>query len=97
MSLPKTVEAGSAFSIQSTGSGKATLYIVGLGQVLKRDVQLGETRLSFLLDRSTMPATTWSFLPETRPQRTAHSMLCLQQACEPELSREAFSSSGRPA
>ncbi len=41
--LPKSVEAGSAFSIQSTGSGKATLYIVGLGQVLKRDVQLGET------------------------------------------------------
>lgn len=44
---PKTVEAGKAFSIQSTGSGKATLYIVGLGQVLKRDVQLGET-VSFL-------------------------------------------------
>src|ERR1700679_2703899 len=42
MSLPTTVESGSAFSIRSTGSGKATLYIVGLGQVLKRDVQLGE-------------------------------------------------------
>jgi hypothetical protein len=43
MILPKTVEAGSAFSIQSSGSGKATLYIVGPGQVLKRDVQMGET------------------------------------------------------
>ena len=43
MSLPKTVEAGKAFSIQSTGSGTATLYIIGLGQVLKRDVQLGGT------------------------------------------------------
>jgi hypothetical protein len=43
MTLPKTVEAGTAFSIQSNGSGKAALYIVGLGQVLKRDVQLGET------------------------------------------------------
>ncbi|MGB6689210.1 MAG: hypothetical protein WBE76_15350 [Terracidiphilus sp.] len=43
ITVPKTVEAGSAFSIQSTGSGKATLYIVGLGQVLKRDVNLGET------------------------------------------------------
>lgn len=42
MSLPRTVEAGNAFSIQSTGSGKAVLYIVGLGQVLRRDVQLGE-------------------------------------------------------
>jgi hypothetical protein len=43
MNLPKQVEAGSAFSIQTTGSGKANLYIVGLGQVLRRDVQLGDT------------------------------------------------------
>ena len=43
MSLPKQVQAGSTFSIQTTGSGKAVLYIVGLGQVLRRDVQLGET------------------------------------------------------
>jgi hypothetical protein len=47
MRLPTTVEAGSAFSIQSAGNGQATLYIVGLGQVLKRDVQLGESA-SFL-------------------------------------------------
>jgi hypothetical protein len=40
--VPRTIEAGAPFSIQSSGSGKATLYIVGLGQVLKRDVQLGE-------------------------------------------------------
>jgi hypothetical protein len=40
--LPKTVEAGSAFSIVTTGTGKSTLYIVGPDQVLKRDVQLGE-------------------------------------------------------
>ena len=43
LTLPKTVEAGSAFSIQCTGSGKAVLYIVGLGQALKRDVELGGT------------------------------------------------------
>ncbi len=42
LSLPKTVEAGSAFSIQTGGSGKALLYVVGLGQVVKRDIQLGE-------------------------------------------------------
>jgi hypothetical protein len=42
MSLPKTVEAGSAFSIQTSGSGKAVLYIVGPAQVLKHDVQLGQ-------------------------------------------------------
>ena len=43
MSLPKTVEAGNAFSIQSAGNGKAVLYIVGPGQALKKDLQLGET------------------------------------------------------
>ena len=43
LSLPRTIEAGSAFSIRSTGSGKATLYIVGPGQVLRRNTQLGET------------------------------------------------------
>ncbi|HTF67319.1 MAG TPA: hypothetical protein VK638_32030 [Edaphobacter sp.] len=43
MSVPKQVEAGSAFSIQTTGSGKAVLYIVGFGQVLRQEVQLGES------------------------------------------------------
>lgn len=43
MTVPKSVTAGEAFSIQSAGSGMATLYIIGPGQVLKRDVQLGET------------------------------------------------------
>jgi hypothetical protein len=40
--LPKTVKAGTAFSIPSSGSGKAVLYVVGPAQVLRRDVQLGE-------------------------------------------------------
>ena len=43
LELPKTMVAGSAFSIPTTGSGKGTLFIVGLGQALKRDVQLGQT------------------------------------------------------
>ncbi len=42
LNLPKTVKAGSAFSIPTAGSGKGSLYIVGLGQVLKCDVQLGQ-------------------------------------------------------
>lgn len=42
LQLPKAVEAGSAFTIQTSGSGKAVLYIVGPAQVLRRDVQLGE-------------------------------------------------------
>jgi hypothetical protein len=43
MSLPKTIEAGNSFSIQIPGSGKAALFIVGTGQALKRDVELGQT------------------------------------------------------
>jgi hypothetical protein len=43
LKVPQQIEAGSAFSIQSSGDGKGTLYIVGPGQVIKRDVQLGET------------------------------------------------------
>lgn len=45
--LPKSVEAGSAFSIQGDGSGNAVLYIVGPGQVLRRDVQLGTSTYFF--------------------------------------------------
>jgi len=45
LGLPKTVKAGSAFTIQSSGSGNATLYIVGFGEALKRSVQLGEAQI----------------------------------------------------
>lgn len=43
LTVPKTVEAGAAFTIESSGSGQSTLYIVGLEQAIKRDVQLGGT------------------------------------------------------
>lgn len=42
MTLPRQVVAGSTFSIPTTGSGKAILYIVGLGQVLRQEVELGQ-------------------------------------------------------
>jgi hypothetical protein len=42
MVLPKVIEAGAAFSVQISGSGNATLYIIGPAQVLKREVRLGE-------------------------------------------------------
>jgi hypothetical protein len=45
LKLPKNVEAGNAFSIQSSGRGTAVLYIVGPAQVLRRNVQLGEATL----------------------------------------------------
>jgi hypothetical protein len=41
LTVPKTVDAGSSFSIESSGSGQATLYIVGLGGVVQREVQTG--------------------------------------------------------
>lgn len=43
LTVPKTVEAGSAVSIGSNGSGQGVLYIVGTGDVLRRNVQLGTT------------------------------------------------------
>lgn len=41
INVPKNVQAGSAFSIETSGSGQATLYIVGMGQAIKRELQLG--------------------------------------------------------
>ncbi|MGB9032176.1 MAG: hypothetical protein WCC27_18780 [Acidobacteriaceae bacterium] len=42
MTLPPSVVAGSAFAIPTSGSGSAELFIVGSGQSLRREVQLGE-------------------------------------------------------
>ncbi|MGE5206854.1 MAG: hypothetical protein ACM3PW_14655, partial [Chlamydiota bacterium] len=42
LQLPATVSAGSGFSIPTTGSGSATLYLVGPGYAAKRQVQLGQ-------------------------------------------------------
>lgn len=42
LTVPPRVEAGSAFTIQTSGSGKGALFIVGPGQVLKKDVDLGQ-------------------------------------------------------
>ena len=43
LTMPKSIEAGAAFSVQCGGSGKGTLYIAGPGQFIKQDVQLGST------------------------------------------------------
>lgn len=43
MQVPPTVTAGSGFSIATTGSGQADIYIVGPGQALRQSVRLGET------------------------------------------------------
>jgi hypothetical protein len=40
--LPKSIEAGSELAIENAGGGEATLYIVGPGQVMKRDLKVAE-------------------------------------------------------
>lgn len=40
---PKTIQAGSGFSIECNGSGNGTIYIVGPSGVLKRSVPLGSS------------------------------------------------------
>jgi len=42
LAFPATVRAGAAFSVPTSGSGKAELYVSGLGQVVDRTVNLGE-------------------------------------------------------
>lgn len=80
LSVPGKIEAGSAFSIQSGGSGKGILYIIGPGQVIKQDVQLGqETSLSagslyvagryiaILTSNSETESQSFSVVPSSNP------------------------------
>jgi len=47
LKMPATVTAGTGLSIPTSGSGEATLYLVGPGTAIKRKVQLGRSvRLS---------------------------------------------------
>jgi len=41
LGLPDNIVAGSAFTVQTSGAGQGTLLIVGPGQVIRKDVQLG--------------------------------------------------------
>ena len=81
MSLPKNVTAGAAFSIPTTGSGKALLYIVGPGQALRRDVQMGEAAsfpagvlynaghyLAILAGESSTDTGEFDVIPTAQPQ-----------------------------
>jgi hypothetical protein len=40
--FPEAVEAGTALSVPTTGAGRATLYVVGPGNAIRREIQLGE-------------------------------------------------------
>ena len=80
MTLPPSVAAGSAFSIPTTGSGKAALYIVGPGQALRRDIQMGEPAsfaagdlysaghyLAILVGESSTETGEFDVMPANRP------------------------------
>jgi hypothetical protein len=42
LKVPATVTAGTTLSIPTSGSGEATLYVVGPGMAIKKKVQLGQ-------------------------------------------------------
>jgi hypothetical protein len=80
LTVPASIEAGASFSIQSSGSGQATLYIAGPGQLIKRDVQLGGTTsfpagslgnaghyVVFLSSASTNESGSLDVLPADKP------------------------------
>src|SRR3954464_4163167 len=43
VTVPQNATAGEATSLSTSGSGSATLYLVGPGTSLKRDIKLGES------------------------------------------------------
>lgn len=80
LTVPKSVEAGSAFSVSASGSGNGTLYIVGFDQVLKKTVQMGEPidmpagtlvnaghYLAILSSASGTQSTSFDVLPSDHP------------------------------
>jgi hypothetical protein len=80
LQFPKTVEAGAAFSVPTSGSGQATLYVVGPGQVLRRTLQLGEKIVfkhndlssagrytAFLVGPSSSEAADFDVTPASQP------------------------------
>jgi len=80
LNVPKTVQAGSAFSIETSGSSAGTLYIVGLGQAIRRTVQPGQTvsfaagdlvnagrYVAVLTSQSSTDTAVFDVLPASKP------------------------------
>lgn len=81
MTVPATVTAGAELSIQTGGNGKASLYIVGLGQALHQDVQMGQPTsvpagvlynaghyLAILVGESSTDTVEFDVTPATQPE-----------------------------
>lgn len=80
VSVPASVVAGTSFSIATQGSGAATLYILGMGQVFKRDIQLGQPvqfeagalystgrYVAILSSGDSSTSSAFNVLPESKP------------------------------
>ena len=78
--LPQTVLAGSEVSIPTVGNGSAVLYVVGPGQALKTNVQMGEAAsfpagvlynaghyLAILVNGSSSETGEFDVVPSSRP------------------------------
>jgi hypothetical protein len=78
--FPATVEAGTAFSVPTTGSGQATLYIVGPADTIRRKIQLGENLafgpddlhnaghyIAFLISGSSIQDAQFDVVPSRQP------------------------------
>jgi hypothetical protein len=81
MSVPHNVTAGNSLSIPTTGTGTGTLYIVGPGQALRRNVQMGQPitiaqgdlysaghYLAILVNGSTTETDEFDVVPASQPK-----------------------------
>ena len=78
--FPQTIEAGAAFSIRSSGSGKAILYVVGPAQVIRRDVNLGQ---DIDIDAGVLTGAGDYIVILTGSSSTAHGHLAVSPASAP--------------
>lgn len=80
--VPKTIQAGGALTVSSTGSGNGTLYIIGQDEVLRETVQLGIDvqiaagslvhaghYLAILSSPSGAQSTSFDVLPSDKPAK----------------------------
>lgn len=84
MQLPQSVVAGNSFSIPTSGSGSATLFIAGPGQAIERPVNLGTSvtipsgvlysagnYLVVLVSGSSRQIETLQVVPQNQPDKLA--------------------------
>lgn len=80
MTFPKTIEAGTTISVPTTGTGSATLYIVGPAGAIRRQIELGQS-VAFSADDLHNAGHYVAFLgTDTDTKRTEFNVLPSAQA-----------------